>query len=122
MGLDDGTISILSKQLSGWGKNPDREQALLKLGININKKYLNKILFLTKQIQGFPRHLSQHVGGFIITQSSLDKLVPIENATMKDRTVICWDKDDIQSLGILKIDILALGMLTCIKLSGVKIL
>ena len=115
MGLDDGTISILSKQLSGWGKNPDREQALLKLGININKKYLNKILFLAKQIQGFPRHLSQHVGGFIITQSSLDELVPIENATMKDRTVICWDKDDIQSLGILKIDILALGMLTCIK-------
>ena len=115
MGLDDGTISILSKQLSGWGKTPDREQALLKLGININKKYLNKVLFLAKQIQGFPRHLSQHVGGFIITQSSLDKLVPIENATMKDRTVICWDKDDIQSLGILKIDILALGMLTCIK-------
>ena len=76
---------------------------------------MNKILFLAKQIQGFPRHLSQHVGGFIITQSSLDKLVPIENATMKDRTVICWDKDDIQSLGILKIDILALGMLTCIK-------
>ena len=115
MGLDDGTISILSKQLSGWGKNPDREQALLKFGININKKYLSKILFLAEQIQGFPRHLSQHVGGFIITQNSLNELVPIENATMKDRTVICWDKDDIQSLGILKIDILALGMLTCIK-------
>ena len=115
MGLDDGTISLLSKHLSGWGESPDKKKELAKLGININKKHLNKILSLAKKIQGFPRHLSQHVGGFIITQDALDELVPIENTAMKDRTVICWDKDDIQSLGILKIDILALGMLTCIK-------
>ena len=70
---------------------------------------------LIAEIQGFPRHLSQHVGGFIITQGRLDSLVPIENATMEDRTVICWDKDDIDALGILKIDILALGMLTCLR-------
>ena len=70
---------------------------------------------LIEEIQGFPRHLSQHVGGFIITEGRLDELVPIENATMEDRTVICWDKDDIDTLGILKVDILALGMLSCIR-------
>ncbi len=67
------------------------------------------------EIQGFPRHLSQHVGGFVITEGRLDELVPVENATMEDRTVICWDKDDIDALGILKVDVLALGMLTCIR-------
>jgi len=70
---------------------------------------------LVDEIQGFPRHLSQHVGGFIITEGRLDELVPIENATMEDRTVICWDKDDIDALGILKVDVLSLGMLTCIR-------
>jgi error-prone DNA polymerase len=62
-----------------------------------------------------PRHLSQHVGGFVIAEGPLDELVPIENAAMEDRTVIEWDKDDIDALGILKIDVLALGMLTCIR-------
>ena len=70
---------------------------------------------LIYEVIGFPRHLSQHVGGFIITDGRLDELVPIENASMEGRTVICWDKDDIDSLGILKVDILALGMLTCIR-------
>ena len=70
---------------------------------------------LIEEIIGFPRHLSQHVGGFIITEGRLDELVPIENASMEDRTVIAWDKDDIDSLGILKVDILALGMLSCIR-------
>ena len=64
---------------------------------------------------GFPRHLSQHVGGFVITRDQLDYLVPIANAAMDDRTVIEWDKDDIDALGILKVDVLALGMLTCIR-------
>ena len=67
------------------------------------------------EIIGFPRHLSQHVGGFVITEGRLDELCPVENAAMEDRTVICWDKDDIDALGILKVDILALGMLTCIR-------
>ena len=113
MGLDAATINILSKEIWSWGGNPTKDKELLKLGIDVKERFLNKILLLSNQIQGFPRHLSQHVGGFVITQSPLDELVPIENATMKDRTVISWDKDDIQSLGILKIDILALGMLTC---------
>jgi DNA polymerase III alpha subunit len=70
---------------------------------------------LVEEIIGFPRHLSQHVGGFVMTEGRLDELVPIENAAMEDRTVICWDKDDIDALGILKVDVLALGMLTCIR-------
>jgi error-prone DNA polymerase len=73
------------------------------------------MLDLARQIMGFPRHLSQHVGGFVITRDRLDELVPIENAAMEDRTVIEWDKDDLEALGILKIDVLALGMLTCIR-------
>ncbi|CAN0588052.1 unnamed protein product, partial [Ectocarpus sp. 12 AP-2014] len=76
---------------------------------------LKQTLELIFEIQGFPRHLSQHVGGFIITEGRLDELVPIENATMEDRTVICWDKDDIDTLGILKVDVLALGMLSCVR-------
>ncbi|MEM7212719.1 MAG: error-prone DNA polymerase, partial [Pseudomonadota bacterium] len=72
-------------------------------------------LVLVEQIIGFPRHLSQHVGGFVITAGRLDELCPIENAAMEDRTVIEWDKDDIDALGILKVDVLALGMLTCIR-------
>ena len=115
MGLDSTTINTLSKEISSWGGNPNKEKELLKLGFDVKEKLLNKVLYLSNQIQGFPRHLSQHVGGFVITQDPLNELVPIENATMEDRTVICWDKDDIQALGILKIDILALGMLTCIR-------
>ena len=73
------------------------------------------VLQLTKQIIGFPRHLSQHTGGFVITKAPLDTVVPIENAAMENRTVIEWDKDDLDALGILKVDVLALGMLTCIR-------
>ena len=64
---------------------------------------------------GFPRHLSQHVGGFVITRTRLDEVVPIENAAMEDRTVIEWDKDDLDALGLLKVDVLALGMLSCLR-------
>ena len=66
-------------------------------------------------IQGFPRHLSQHVGGFVMTRGPLCEVVPIENAAMAGRTVIEWDKDDLESLGMLKVDVLSLGMLTCIR-------
>src|SRR5262249_44639696 len=72
---------------------------------------------LTKQLMGFPRHLSQHVGGFVITRSRLDEVVPIENAAMEDRTVIEWDKDDLNDLGMLKVDVLGLGMLSCLRRS-----
>src|SRR6202023_59143 len=74
-----------------------------------------RLIALTAEILGFPRHLSQHVGGFVIARGRLDELVPIENAAMPDRTVIEWDKDDLDALGLLKVDVLALGMLTAIR-------
>ena len=86
-----------------------------EIGLDPEDRRLKQTMQLVHEIIGFPRHLSQHVGGFIITEGRLDELVPIENATMEDRTVICWDKDDIDSLGILKVDVLSLGMLTCIR-------
>jgi len=86
-----------------------------EIGLDPADPRLRQTLRLVQEIQGFPRHLSQHVGGFVITEGRLDELVPIENAAMEERTVICWDKDDIDALGILKVDVLALGMLSCIR-------
>ena len=118
MGLTKDTISALSSQLWGFSSNGKiSEQWLREIGLNPNDRNLQKTLLLVHEIIGFPRHLSQHVGGFIITEGRLDEVVPIENASMEGRTVICWDKDDIDSLGILKIDILSLGMLTCLRKS-----
>lgn len=97
---------------------PDKLDARLKeVGLDFNERTMRHFLGLTREILGFPRHLSQHVGGFVITRGPLCELVPIENAAMEDRTVIQWDKDDIDALGILKVDCLALGMLTCIRKS-----
>ena len=82
---------------------------------DFDEKRLSLTLHLAFELTGFPRHLSQHVGGFVITRGPLSDLVPIANAAMEDRTTIEWDKDDLDALGILKVDILALGMLTCIE-------
>ena len=116
MGLTEDTIGAISSQLWGFFDTSGMaDQQLREIGLDPTDKRLALTLELIFQIQGFPRHLSQHVGGFIITEGRLDELVPVENATMEDRTVICWDKDDIDSLGILKVDVLALGMLSCIR-------
>ncbi len=116
MGLSEDTLAAMSSQIWGFGaKGAMMAERLAELGLDPSDRRLRITLQLIEEIQGFPRHLSQHVGGFIITEGRLDELVPIENATMEDRTVICWDKDDIDSLGILKVDVLALGMLTCIR-------
>ncbi|MCB1329549.1 MAG: error-prone DNA polymerase, partial [Maritimibacter sp.] len=115
MGLTEDTISAMSSQVWGWGGGGVRDERLKEIGLDPRDKRLTQVMDLVDEIQGFPRHLSQHVGGFIITEGRLDELVPVENATMEDRTVISWDKDDIDALGILKVDILALGMLTCIR-------
>ena len=116
MGLTEDTIGAISSQLWGFFDTSGMaEQQLREIGLDPTDKRLALTLKLIAEIQGFPRHLSQHVGGFIMTEGRLDELVPIENATMEDRTVICWDKDDIESLGILKVDVLALGMLSCIR-------
>ncbi len=125
MGLGEDVISVLASQVWGWGgvrsgeraadKERLRDGRLREIGLDPGDARLQLVLRLCDEIQGFPRHLSQHVGGFIITDGRLDELVPVENATMEDRTVICWDKDDIDALGILKVDVLSLGMLTAIR-------
>lgn len=116
MGLSPDTIAALSSQI--WGSfrsDAHRNLRLHELGLDASDRWLALTLELIEEIIGFPRHLSQHVGGFIITQGRLDELIPIENATMEGRTVICWDKDDIDALGILKVDVLSLGMLSCVR-------
>ncbi len=116
MGLTDDTISALSSQLWGFFSTDGLEDKRMReIGLDPTDRRLQQTMALIYEIIGFPRHLSQHVGGFIMTEGRLDELVPVENATMEDRTVIPWDKDDIDSLGILKVDVLALGMLTCIR-------
>ncbi|MDA3889964.1 MAG: error-prone DNA polymerase, partial [Allgaiera sp.] len=115
MGLSQDVTAGLSGQIwgiSGKGADP----ALVReLGLNPEDRRLSQTIRLIGEVIGFPRHLSQHVGGFIITRGRLDELCPIENAAMEGRTVIEWDKDDIDTLGILKVDILSLGMLTCLR-------
>src|SRR5262249_21244841 len=81
----------------------------------VSDKRLMRCIELANELQGFPRHLSQHVGGFVITREKLHDVVPIQNAAMDDRTVVEWNKDDLEDLGILKVDLLGLGMLTCIR-------
>lgn len=115
MGLSQDVTANLSGQI--WGQsNAGADPARIEeLGLDMNNQRLAQTIRLIGEIIGFPRYLSQHVGGFVITKGRLDEMCPIENAAMQDRTVIEWDKDDIDALGILKIDILGLGMLTCIR-------
>jgi error-prone DNA polymerase len=115
MCLSEDTIGALSSQLWSFFSTKGEAARMIEIGLDPNDPHLRQTMTLIYEVIGFPRHLSQHVGGFIVTDGRLDELVPIENATMEGRTVICWDKDDINSLGILKVDILALGMLTCIR-------
>ncbi|MFP4568512.1 error-prone DNA polymerase [Rhodosalinus sp.] len=116
MGLSEDTVAALSSQLWGfYGMSGTEAERLREIGLDPADRRLGQTMELIDEIIGFPRHLSQHVGGFVITEGRLDELCPIENASMEDRTVICWDKDDIDALGILKVDVLALGMLTCIR-------
>ncbi len=115
MGLSQDITAALSGQIWGWSSKGVDAERVREIGLNPDDKRLFQTIRLIQEIIGFPRHLSQHVGGFIITKGRLDELCPIENAAMEDRTVIEWDKDDIDTLGILKVDILGLGMLTCIR-------
>ena len=115
MGLSADTVGAIASQIWGWSTESIVAERLAEVGLDVNDRRLGQTLDLVNQIMGFPRHLSQHVGGFIMTKGRLDELVPIENAAMEDRTVIEWDKDDIDALGILKVDVLSLGMLTCIR-------
>ena len=115
MGLSEDVTSSLSRTVwGGWGREISEKHAA-ETGLDVTDPHLKRVLKLTEQMIGMPRHLSQHVGGFILTQGALTETVPIGNGAMADRSFIEWDKDDIEALGILKVDVLALGMLTCIK-------
>jgi len=115
LGFADGALDVLSKSTRWWDGSAVEPERLLEAGLDPDDLAVRQLLQLTTQLMGFPRHLSQHTGGFVLTQLPLSRLVPIENASMKDRTVIEWDKDDLDALGLLKVDVLALGMLTAIR-------
>lgn len=115
LGIEPEDIDRVSKALAWWDKKEELANRLVEQGFDPEAARLQHWLKLTAELTGFPRHLSQHVGGFVITQCPLAELVPIENAAMPERQVIQWDKDDLESLGLLKVDVLALGMLTALR-------
>ncbi|MFW5653733.1 MAG: error-prone DNA polymerase, partial [Planctomycetota bacterium] len=117
LGLSLDLVDRLAKNLDWWDRDVGSEERWHEQGIDPHDPIIRRLVSLASEILGFPRHLSQHVGGFVITRSPLCELVPIENASMEDRTIIEWDKDDIDAMGMLKIDLLCLGMLTCIHKS-----
>ncbi|MFC3097678.1 error-prone DNA polymerase [Alteraurantiacibacter palmitatis] len=115
MGLSEDVTAALARTVWGGHGHEIGERHATEAGVDITDPHLRRVLKLTEQMIGMPRHLGQHVGGFILTQSPLIETVPIGNGAMPDRSFIEWDKDDIEALGILKVDVLALGMLTCIR-------
>ena len=114
-GLSEDTIGALSSSIWGGGGGAVSKDAVTRTGLDPQSRRMSQVLALAQEINGFPRHLSQHVGGFVITRSRLDEVMPIGNAAMDDRTFVEWDKDDLDALGILKIDVLGLGMLSCLR-------
>ena len=114
LGLSPDVTAALAGSIWGWSEEGIDPQELAGLGLDASDSRLALCLDLSRQLIGFPRHLSQHPGGFLIARGRLDELVPIENASMENRTIVSWDKDDIEALGMLKVDVLALGMLTCL--------
>ncbi|MGE0717504.1 MAG: error-prone DNA polymerase [Alphaproteobacteria bacterium] len=115
MGLAADTVQALAATVWGWSQEAIADPHVRRAGLDPADPTLARTLALAHELVGFPRHLSQHVGGFVITRGRLDEIVPIENAAMADRTVVEWDKDDLDALGLLKVDVLALGMLSCMR-------
>jgi len=115
LGLTEDLIKMLSSQVWSWSTEGVEPKHAEELNLNLGDRRLRLALDLARQLIGAPRHLSQHPGGFVLTNDRLDELVPIEPAAMKDRQVIEWDKDDIDALKFMKVDVLALGMLSCMK-------
>ena len=114
-GLSEDTTGALSSSIWGGGGGNVSEAGVKRTGLDPDSFRMRQVAALAQEISGFPRHLSQHVGGFVITRSRLDEVVPIGNGAMDKRTFVEWDKDDLDALGILKVDVLGLGMLSCIR-------
>ena len=115
LGLAPDQVDALAKTLGRWGDGAPDPTRVREAGFDPDSPVLKRVLALTAQLMDFPRHLSQHPGGFVISDAPLHTLVPVENAAMPDRTIIQWDKDDLDTLGLLKIDVLGIGMLGAIS-------
>lgn len=115
LGLPPDQVNALADCCGRWSDEAPPVERLREGGFDPDSPVLRRVLSLTQQLIGFPRHLSQHPGGFVISEQPLDTLVPVENAAMAERTIIQWDKDDLDAVGLLKVDILALGMLSAIR-------
>ncbi|MDH3777369.1 MAG: error-prone DNA polymerase [Gammaproteobacteria bacterium] len=117
LGLSDLQVGRLSRSMQWWDGQSVDDSRILEAGLSPDSPVIKRLLYLVRELIGFPRHLSQHVGGFVISDAPLYELVPVENATMPERTVIQWEKNDLEELGLLKVDVLGLGMLTAIRRS-----
>ena len=115
LGLDLAQVDRLTGVFAWWDGRRIDPARIREAGFDPDNPLIMRLVTLTGELMGFPRHLSQHVGGFVIARGLLERMVPVENATMKDRTVIQWDKDDLDAMGLLKVDCLALGMLSAIR-------
>ena len=115
LGLTEDVTGALAGMVWGYGGSSLPEEHIRQAGMDPDNPDIHRAVTLASELLGFPRHLSQHVGGFVLTRRRLDETVPIGNAVMKDRTFIMWDKDDIDAVGLMKVDVLALGMLTALK-------
>ncbi|MEO8169461.1 MAG: error-prone DNA polymerase [Oxalobacteraceae bacterium] len=115
LGVDLSVVDKIAKASHGWGGKADLRERMMACGLDPDSAIAQKWSEIADKLMRFPRHISQHPGGFVISHSKLSRLVPIENAAMVDRSIVQWDKDDLDAVGLLKIDILALGMLSCIR-------
>jgi error-prone DNA polymerase len=117
LGIELERLEALASNLAWWDGKEVLQQRVAEAGLDPKELVVEQLMLLTSQLIGMPRHMSQHPGGFVLTKGPLKRLVPIENAAMQDRTIVEWDKDDLDALGLLKVDVLALGMLSAIRRS-----
>jgi error-prone DNA polymerase len=115
LGFDAARIDALTASLAWWDKREQLPERFAEQGLDPASPRVEKWLWVAGQLRGFPRHLTQHVGGFVMSRGPLARLVPVENTAMPERTVIQWDKDDLDAVGLMKVDVLALGMLSAIR-------
>jgi error-prone DNA polymerase len=115
LGFDADVLDALASNHVWWDGRDVQRQRLIEVGLDPEDLAVQQLMQLTGQIMGFPRHMSQHPGGFVLTRGQLTRMCPVENASMEDRTIIEWDKDDLDAMGLLKVDVLALGMLSAIR-------
>ncbi len=115
LGFSEDQLEQLALAFARGNSGIERSALLAEYGFDLDAPPIRRFLILLDELRGFPRHLSQHVGGFVISEHPLSRLVPVENAAMAERTIIQWDKDDLETLGLLKVDCLALGMLSCLR-------